>query len=388
MKITGYCIAALAALVLRPGECAARNGGHAGMGDDDTAPTVMVRAQAEPLYTRIADTSVTPALRWRQLHFANAAILMPEESPNGLWCMYVRGTGYCSCHGQYHDQIGLFTQQPETFNPLGPWTECADNPVIRHGADGEGDNIHLLDCAPVWDGKKVWFYYQGVHGTQGHTGPRKGSLMCRAQTDSLGCAFSPSGVIVKDAVGCSDAVFHDGKYYLFYGYGYEGGKLKVDVAVTADPMDLSDATILNVLMPGGGPDDFDSRAVNGSRIFRLEGVDKWFMVYQGSSRHFDFPERFHVAYSDDLLTWTKVSDKTPFFTRGEPGTWDQGGIWFGEVFEHNDTLYMYYEGWGAPHPVADRDAEYFPEGCSSTGCAKVAKSRFLEWCGLCPSTAR
>lgn len=36
------------------------------------------------------------------------------------------------------------------------------------------------------------------------------------------------------------------------------------------------------------------------------------MVYQSSTRYFDFPDRFHVAYSDDLLNWTKVDNTKPF----------------------------------------------------------------------------
>ena len=106
------------------------------------------------------------------------------------------------------------------------------------------------------------------------------------------------------------------------------------------------------------------------------------MVYQGSDRHFDFPDRFHVAYSDDLLNWTKVQNTRPFFERGPAGRWDQGGIWFGEVFELDGMLYMYYEGWGCEGSVPDRDEPYFAGGHSSTGCASVSKEAFLKWCGL------
>ena len=89
-----------------------------------------------------------------------------------------------------------------------------------------------------------------------------------------------------------------------------------------------------------------------------------------------------MAYSDDLLNWTKVNNTKPFFKRGEAETWDQGGIWFGEVLEYGDKLYMYYEGWGCEGAVPDRDYPYFGGGHSTTGCAFVAKSEFLEWCGL------
>lgn len=353
--------------------------------ENHPSPTLMVRAQTDALYASpLAPSLITPLTKWRQIHFANAAVLPPAESPNGKWCMYARGSGYNAAN-QYIDQIGLFTQEPATFNPLGPWTECPSNPVLEHGPAGSDDHVGLIDCAPVCgpDGK-VRFYYLGFRGTMG-VDDHIGALMYREQTDTEGEVFSTPGRIVRDFTGCSDAVYHDGKYYIYHGYGYNGGaNLKVDVIVTADPApaDLEQTQQQNILMPGGGPDNFDAKAVNGTRIFRLEGVNKWFMVYQGSARHFDFPDRFHVAYSDDLLTWTKVSNRVPFFTRGEADTWDQGAIWFGEVFEHNNTLYMYYEGWGKVGPVANRDEPYFGGGYSSTGVAKVSKTKFLNWCGL------
>ena len=342
--------------------------------DDIEGPagTLMRRTVQTPVLA--APDDAAPA--WRGVHVANAAVLTPDETPDGNWMMYVRGSGNVSTG--YHDQIGIFTQEADAFTPAG-WQEYPSNPVIHHGDPGTCDELNLLDCAPcVGKDGRIYFYYQAVRGTME---ARSGSLAVRASTDEAGYAFSDA-IQLKDGVGCSDAVYHDGKYYIFYGYGYGDGQLKVDCAVTEDPLDISSAQVQTVLLPGGGPDNFDSRSVNGTRIFRLEGVDKWFMVYQGSAVHFDFPDRFHVAYSDDLLNWTKVDNDLPFFKRGQAGTWDQGGIWFGEVVEYQDQLYMFYEGWGCVGEVPDRDEEYFAGGNSSTGFATVSKADFLDWCGL------
>jgi len=338
--------------------------------------------KSEMLLTRYESN---PVLRyqgapdWMREHIANAAILPPSESPDGQnWWLYARGSGYNEA-GVYHDQIGLFKQSAASFNPQGGWIANENNPIIHHGAPGAFDEMHLLDCAPVVGGDgNVYFYYQAVRGISSED--RKGSLACRKSTDG-GYTFD-NGVLLRDGVGCSDAIYHNGKYYIFYGYGYNDGYMKIDCAVTSDPMSLTGAEIHTVLLPGNGPVNFDRLTVNGARIFRLEGVNKWFMVYQGSTRHFDFPERFHVAYSDNLLDWTKVNNDKPFFKRGDAGTWDQGAIWFGEVFEYNNTLYMYYEGWGCDGAVPDRDYPYFGGGHSSTGCASVSKEEFLKWCGL------
>lgn len=341
-------------------------------GPDNTPAMLMRRLGTEPILTY---GPTEP--KWRMEHVANAAVMTPAESPDNNWRMYVRGSGYNDAN-EYHDQIGMFTQDASSFNPMARWNEEPQNPVIHHGVRGTCDELHLLDCAPVVgkDGV-VYFYYQAVRGT---LDAKLGSLAVRKSTDG-GKTFS-EGKMLKDGVGCSDAIYYNGKYYIFYGYGYDNGKLKVDCAVTENPESLDAAQVTTVLQPGGGPGNFDALSVNGTRIFRLDGIDKWFMVYQGSDKNFDYPARFHVAYSDDLLSWTKVDNSQPFFNRGEAGAWDQGAIWFGEVFEYDGTLYMYYEGWGNNSAVADRDTPYFSGGHSSTGCASVSKNTFLKWCGL------
>lgn len=151
--------------------------------------------------------------------------------------------------------------------------------------------------------------------------------------------------------------------------------MKIDCAVTSNPKRWPGPIYIRCCCRGGGPGNFDLKSVNGSRIFRLEGVDKWFMVYQGSDRHFDFPDRFHVAYSDDLLNWTKVQNTRPFFERGPAGRWDQGGIWFGEVFELDGMLYMYYEGWGCEGSVPTATNPISPEDTPRRAAPRSARRR-------------
>ncbi|MDQ8192900.1 hypothetical protein QEH59_00585 [Coraliomargarita sp. SDUM461004] len=329
------------------------------------------------------------APHWRSVHVANAAILRPEESPDSLWRMYVRGSAFYPNHGgapedYYHDSIGLLYQTAVDFSPRGPWLEHPDNPLLIHGERDAHDGKHLLDCAPVWgqdaQGEDtLYLIYKAIsYGGGG----------------SLAAAFSPMpgddftkflSNPLQSRVGPCDVVYHEGKYYIYYGntkYDVVSrrnqSKLKTYLAVVDDIRDFPDAE-RSLVLDVGQDGAFDSESVHGGRIFQLK--DRWYMVYQCSDRHMDYPNRFHVAWSDDLLSWNKVDNPHPFFLRGPAGTWDEGGIWYGEVFEYEGTLYMYYEGWGTGKPRYDRDRPYVRGARSQTGLASVSVDDFLKWCG-------
>ena len=316
------------------------------------------------LFQRVAGNPVMkpdPAHPWMDSHIANAAIVSPKDSRDGNWWMYPRG----SDQGGYREHIGVFTQPADDFHPLGPWVHYDGNPVIECGAKGSYDEWRILDGAPVVgpDGK-TYVYYKARRFDG---------------SDDIGLAWSEDGYHFTkldhpwmDNAGPTDALFHDGKFYLF-----RGG----DVDILTDPLTREGCTTVHILDTGGAPSHIDDKVFWGNMVFRLDGVDKWFMAYQCSAYQWDFPDRFHLAYSDDLLHWTKVQNKQPFFSRGSAGQWDQGGIWYPEVFEVDGTLYMYYEGWGKEGYIQDRDKPY-AEGRSCVGAATCSKADFLRWCGL------
>jgi hypothetical protein len=340
--------------------------------DNNPANTLFKRYDYNPVLRRLNPKN--PA--WRDIHVANATIMEPENTPDGKWRMYVRGSGNVP---EYHDQIGLLYQDTESFDPFGPWKEYENNPVLPYGSLGTYSEKNVLDCAPVkGENGEMYLFFMGVD--YAGTGVLSGSI-----SNDEGLSFKRFDKPLKYFVGCSDVVYHEGKYYIFFGDGHwngsSWGNLSLYVGVTSNPEVLDDSNIYPAINIGGGPDEFDSYSVNGGRVFRIKGVDKWFMTYQGSRRHFDFPNRFHVAYSDDLIHWTKVDNDQPLFERGAYGEWDQGGIWYGEIFESGDKLYLYYEGWGIDGEVPDRDVPYFSGG-SQTGAASVSTSDFLKWTGL------
>ena len=74
---------------------------------------------------------------------------------------------------------------------------------------------------------------------------------------------------------------------------------------------------------------------------------------------------FGLAYSYDLINWHR-GFKNPVFSRSAKGAWDDGGIWFGQMFEYRNKWYLYYEGWGGGKSHED---EYGGGGRSQIGLA-------------------
>ncbi|MCM1177175.1 MAG: hypothetical protein NC308_06210 [Clostridium sp.] len=337
-----------------------------GPSDDLVDICLMQRYSGNPVF----NPSYQPA--WCSSHIANAGIIPPSQSPDGMWRMYLRGSGTSSIDNAYHDQIGLFTQDPDDFNPFRQWDAFPSNPVINHGTSGEFDDRNILDVAPVVGKDGVVYVYYNGNNFRGSHG------LCGAYSTDGGYTFTKfdSNPLIP-GYGCSDAVYHDGMYYIYYGGGSD--RCRMYVTVTSDPSKAGNT--YETIALGGGPSNFDSYSVNSSMVFRLSGVDKWFCTYQGSSKHYDFPDRVHIAMSEDLIHWQKVDNSKPFFSRGKAGQWDQGAIWFPEVIEHDDMLYLYYEGWGRTGYVPNRNEPYF-SGRSCIGVASCSKKEFLSWCGI------
>lgn len=321
--------------------------------DDDGSALSLFRRVAPPLLP-------DPSQAWMSNSIANPDILTPEESPDGNWWLFVRGGDGKRSH------LGLYTQKAEGFNPLGPWDYYEGNPVIPAGWFGDEDAHQAIDPAPVMgDDGRLYLYYKGIDKSLVNR------VLLAESTD--GYHYTKVEKPWKEKCGVADVVRWNGHYYLYVSqriYRYD------------DPLSGEDATVTTTLTKGGGPDNCDWYSINGGKLFRVRGTDRWFLAYQAGANNTDFPERFHVAYSDDLLHWTKVDNPQPFFTRGARGEWDQGAIWAPALFEYGDSLYLYYEGWGREGEVQNRDKMYFLPGHSQVGIASCKTADFLAWCGL------
>lgn len=321
--------------------------------DDDISALCLFQKAAPPM---LAD----PEKPWMCNSIANPDVQTPEESIDGNWWLWVRGGDGTRAH------LGYYTQPADSFNPLGPWNYYEGNPIVPAGWFGEYDSHHAIDPAPVMtDDGRLFLYYKGIDKE------RKNRVLIAATDD--GKNYSKIPVPWKEDCGVADVVKWNGKYYLYVAmrmYEY------------TNPESGDEAVVTDIFKKGGAPDNCDWYSLNGGKIFRVNGCDKWFIAYQAGVNNPDFPVRFHVAYSDDLLHWTKVQNSQPFFARGARGEWDQGAIWAPAIFEYGDTLYMYYEGWGREGYVPNRDRQYFLPAHSQVGIASCKTADFLSWCGF------
>jgi predicted GH43/DUF377 family glycosyl hydrolase len=331
-------------------------------------------AHGEAVFERWEDNPLIPRAEgtWRSVSTANASLLPVGDRMH----LYLRGTRQDAA-GENREGIGLFTQPLAVFSPDGPWLEHPDNPVIPNGGDSDYDAVSALDTAAVLlpDGRVV-VYYSAVSLSRDYA-------IAWAVSDDGGYTFAKQDTNpLKMHVGVCDAVFHDGEVYLFYADAKwnpetrrSEDRMRIWVVSSADPGNFDFTAARVALSPGD--DSWDMYTVNGGRVFRLR--DKWYMVYQGSDTHRDFPYRFHAAVSDDLLHWDKVNSDRPLMTRGRPGTWDQGAIWHGDVLAWNGTLHLYYEGWGSEGYTWKRNLPYYEGGYSQLGLARCSESDFLDW---------
>lgn len=326
--------------------------------DDDLTDICLFRRwEGNPVLRPVEGTN-----DWMNRHVANAAIIGPDRSADGNWWMYARGG---NDRNGSNEQIGVFTQAAGTFSPFGPWIPYEGNPVIANGPAGSYDSWRALDSTPVVGKDGVTYLYYKARGADG-----AGHMACAYSSDGLNFTKLPQ--LWLENAGPTDAVYEDGLYYIYTG---------TEVYVTSDPLTPVGAEVYTVFEPGGAPSNFDDKIFFGNMVFRLQGVDKWFMAYQGSASQWDFPDRFHVALSDDLIHWTKVQNPQPLFSRGREGEWDQCAIWFPEVIEHEGILYLFYEGWGKDGYIEDRNEPYL-DGNSCVGIAMASKADFLDWCGI------
>jgi hypothetical protein len=194
------------------------------------------------------------------------------------------------------------------------------------------DSLHVFDPAPTAQDDHVLLYYSAI-GPDG---------------DTLGMAFSYDGrTFMKHQCPvvegrAPEVVFFEGQYYLFYVKPMPGRGYAVFASFSPDGETFSplvDSPVFDV----GTPGSWDSFEVTTPRIFRRNSI--FYMLYAGQSdpAFKDIPHAFGLARSKDLKTWERYP-ANPVFRIGEPGSWDDGAIWFGTVYAWDNALYLIYEG--------------------------------------------
>lgn len=343
--------------------------------DDIPGFTLMQKYSGNPIF-EIKEDGVP---QWRWSHAANVAILDPSQTPNGQWMLYCRGSAsYGPSANDFHDTIGVFSQETNSFSPFGPWQEYASNPVLSYGEPGDFDERHLLGTVVMRraDGATVLYYkgkdFDGNHG-----------LGAAVSTDGFNFVKLPDTLF--PGIGPVDAVFHNDEYHLFSGemlrISEDGKKRWIlrQVLRRSDTFDDFSNSTPTVAITTGSVGSYDSKCASAGKIFQVSGDPRWFMIYQTSDVYIDYPDRFNAAFSYDLIHWIKVKNDRPLMTRGERGAWDQGGIWTGSIIEHDGSIYIFYEGWGSYSTMVDRDELYYKGANSRVGVASVSVDDFLAW---------
>lgn len=315
--------------------------------------------------------------------FGNGPILPRKE--NTFYSMYTANPDILEFHNQLffyfrgqgasrHDQVGVATTTKEKFDGI-HWDTIHPEPVLRVSSDPDGyDNNHILDPATmVWDGK-VYLYYSSHSLQLPHVVSVSVSLA--VSEDGIHFTKREANPIIPDAV-VPEVVIKDGKVYLFYQRWTEGseGVSKLYVCTSEDGIHFDTSTEKLIMEPEAG-----CHSISTNRIFEENG---WYYSFHGlNEKHKDYPESIGLARSQDLYHWEKSSKIV--ISRGEPGSWDEGALWFATVYKDKGRYYLWYEGTGTgngrttPEAIAASDrarAESY-SGYGTTSFSQIGLATF------------
>lgn len=263
-----------------------------------------------------------------------------------------------------HDRIGVGTIPVEKFD--GATWEIRPIPVIDVGGIGDWDESHVLDPATVRVGGKIFLYYSAVS-------PRCPRCVCVATSDD-GVHFekySGNPVVIG---GGPEVVWREGRFYLYSWKPVPGSAgFQLHLTVSDDGFSFYEP-LAEPVLPVGAAGAWDSLTVETPRIFEERGL--YHMVYCGSDRFSDYPAHAGLATSTDLVHWRKY-EGNPIFSRGEPGDWDEGAIWFPTVEKIGGKYHLWYEGYGGGDSLTKEYGSYLQGGKSQIGLATLEAERFF-----------
>lgn len=202
-------------------------------------------------------------------------------------------------------------------------------------------------CAPgaiVKDGRVHLFYQTYGNGQKDaicHAVSKDGIHFQRDKTNPI---FSPepSSWTCGRAIDAEVAYFK-GRYYLYFATRDPGFKVqKLGVAVADGNTDFSrnswhlaaDESILSPELK------WEGECIEGASICVRDG--KMWMFYAGAYNN--APQQIGVAYSEDGVTFTRLSD-APFKPNGKEGEWNSSESGHPHIFTDRDKrTYLFYQG--------------------------------------------
>lgn len=292
-------------------------------------------------------------------HVANPDILLFK---NKLF-LYFRGQGE-TCH----DQIGVFYTSKETFDGV-TWLQYENNPIIKISSKEDAfDNRHILDPATVVMDNKVYLYYSG------HSYHQKAGIGLAISEDGFSFNKYSNKPIIENAIA-PEVVIKDNIVYLFYQKKVKKDVFSFFCCTSTDGLTFNISDEFLVFTPSNIKETFDSYSISTMRI--LKENDTYYMTYGGCEKFADYPIAFGLAKSSDLINWKRY-ENNPIYKRGKASTWDEGAIWFGTLYKHKNTYYMWYEGTGVGNPLITNKALSDSKLCRNTDYGGYATSSFSQ----------
>lgn len=230
--------------------------------------------------------------------------------------------------------------------------------VVLEPGPAPYDIAHVFDPALISMGNKVLIFYSAI-------GVGQDSIGLAESTDGLQFSKRPSPLLL----GRSPEICRkDGNLILFFVKRTDGSGYSIHTAHLSLTGELEQEYSQPVLSPGM-QDSWDGFEVTTPRIFQHHNT--FYMLFAGVSQksNQDIPCGFGLARSSDLIHWQKYPHN-PVFELGTPGSWDDGAVWFGTVFEWQENLYLVYEG-GRLENILDHSP-----ALTNVGLAKLSSKEF------------
>ncbi len=220
------------------------------------------------------------------------------------------------------------------------------NPVI------EAKNGFSTDPAVIYDATaklyKMWYTAKvNDHFAVFYAVSENGTAW---DDDPINPVFSPDSLSDWDGGHVrSSAVIYNGSEYLLYYMGSTNAfDDQIGLAVSSDGIHWQKAQPDPVIARG------DSGAWDAMRVYHPEVLfdgsiyRMWYAGYDGKNM------RIGLATSTDGKTWQKYA-KNPVLDLGEPGAWDDFGVWpNGGSLYRDGTFYLYYSASSSEEPGIGR----------------------------------
>lgn len=227
-----------------------------------------------------------------------------------------------------------------TSTDLTNWTKDAQKPVLKPGASGAWDSLHVQKPNVIETSNQYVMFYTGHDGGKNQIGRAVSSDLISWAKDDSNPILTPGGSSSWDQDGVQKPeVFYDGgRYHMFYT-GRTGTTWKIGHATSTDLRNWKKDDA-NPVLTHGPESAWDGYDIRPTTITEENGV--YHMLYGGSSSHFSW-DIGHAA-SLDLKHWVK-NDANPVLTTGTNGSWDDTYVSMPSLLREGRDWHLLYTGY-------------------------------------------